>query len=216
MLNLSSVTPRVCHSAGATNQAGGREETNSKPPRVGVEIYELTLSGATHRTEFFLPIRRNLNHRHEWAGQCVLCYPEPLQCKKKAFCLRVTDGGTFPFLEELRPCGRSVANWPDWMELRKTHLHTDNTVSTPTTLHCPLYYRQGYQSFVKLCPRSMQVIVKIWKKTSKEKKYFLLLHFKIFFWCVYIQHLTDTSGDGDKLRTMQKQWRLTALLKGFP
>lgn len=57
MLNLSSVTPRVSHSAGATNQGGGREETNSKPPRVGVEIYELTLSGATHRTEFFLPIR---------------------------------------------------------------------------------------------------------------------------------------------------------------
>lgn len=132
MLNLSSVTPRVSHSAGATNEAGGREETNSKPPRVGVEIYELTLSRATHRTEFFLPIRRNLNHRHEWAGQCVLCYPEPLQCKKKAFCLRVTDGGTFPLLEELRPriCGKLAGldgAEKDSPTYRQHCINTDNT-----------------------------------------------------------------------------------------
>lgn len=62
----------------------------------------------------------------------MLCYPEPLQCKKKAFCLRVTDGGTFPLLEELRPriCGKLAGldgAEKDSPTYRQHCINTDNT-----------------------------------------------------------------------------------------
>lgn len=158
---------------------------------------------------FSFPFEASLNHRHKWASQCVLCYPEPLQCKKKAFCLRVTDGGTFPLLEEPSfICGKLAGldgAEKDSPTCRQHCINTDNTTlsSVLSTRISTLSQEHGGNREKK-------------KNQLKRKKYFLLLHFKIFFWCVYIQHLTDTSGDGDKLRTMQKQWRLTALLKGFP
>lgn len=125
---------------------------------------------------FSFPFEASLNHRHEWASQCVLCHPEPLQCKKKAFCLRVTDGGTFPLLEKLRPriCGKLAGldgAEKDSPTYRQHCINTDNTtlssvLSTRISALCKTLSQEhgGNRENMKK------------KKTSKEKS--------IFFCCI--------------------------------
>lgn len=153
-----------------TSEEDEKRQTQNHPGWVW-RFMSLPWAGQHTGQSFSFPFEASLNHRHERASQCVLCYPEPLQCKKKAFCLRVTDGGTFPLLEEPSfICGKLAGldgAEKDSPTCRQHCINTDNTTlsSVLSTRISTLSQEHGGN-----CENMKK------KKTSKEKS--------IFFCCI--------------------------------